>query len=208
VDIADGIRYAADRGAQVMNLSLAGAFPQATVQAALEYAVQRGAFVAVAMGNDFFAGNPVMYPARYAQDMMGVMSVAAVNKSQTRASYSSTGSYSEIAAPGGQPQAGTDQGVVWQSSMFPPDFDPDFGVRRPRFDRYDGVGIVGTSMATPHVAGLAALIISQSPGISPANVERAIRATARDIGAPGKDDEFGYGLIQPRNVLFGWGLRK
>jgi len=63
-------------------------------------------------------------------------------------------------------------------------------------------------MATPHVAGLAALIMSQSPGISPANVERAIRATARDIGLPGKDDEFGYGLIQPRNVLFGWGLRK
>lgn len=208
VDIADGIRYAADHGARVMNLSLAGSFPQATVQDALNYAVQRGAFVAVAMGNDFNAGNPVMYPARYAQDIMGVMSVGAVNKSTTRASYSSTGAHNEIAAPGGQFQTGTDQGVIWQSSMFPPDFDPAFAVRRPRFDRYDGVGITGTSMATPHVAGLAALIISQSPGISPANVERAIRATARDIGPAGKDDEFGYGLIQPRNALFGWGLRK
>lgn len=208
VDIADGIRYAADRGARVMNLSLAGSFPQATVLDALNYAVQRGAFVAVAMGNDFNAGNPVMYPARYAQDIMGVMSVGAITKSQARASYSSTGAHNEIAAPGGQFQTGTDQGVIWQSTLIPPDYDPAFAVRRPRFDRYDSVGYTGTSMATPHVAGLAALIISQSPGISPANVERAIRATARDIGPAGKDDEFGYGLIQPRNVLFGWGLRK
>jgi serine protease len=208
VDIADGIRYAADRGARVMNLSLAGTGTQATIQDALNYAVSRGAFVAIAMGNNFNSGNPVMYPARYAQDIMGVMSVGAVNKSQTRASYSSTGAHAEIAAPGGQFQSGTDQGVIWQSTLFPPDYDPGFLVRRPRFDHYDSIGYQGTSMATPHVAGLAALIISQSPGISPANVERAIRATARDIGQPGKDDEFGYGLIQPRNVLFGWGLRK
>jgi serine protease len=210
IDIADGIRYAADRGARVMNLSLAGSSPQATIQDALTYAVQRGAFVAVAMGNDFNFGNPVMYPARYAQDIMGVMSVASVTKSQTRASYSSTGAHAEIAAPGGQLQGGVDQGVIWQSSMFPPDSNPGFPdfVRRPRFDRYDGVGITGTSMATPHVAGLAALLIAQSPGISPANVERAIRATARDLGPVGKDNDFGYGLIQPRRALFGWGLRK
>jgi serine protease len=206
-DIADGIRYAADRGANVINLSLGGPGQQETVRLALEYALQRGVFSAIAMGNSFASGNPVNYPARYAQDFMGVMSVAAVNKSQTRASYSSTGAHAEIAAPGGQFQSGVDQGVIWQSSLFPPDSN-GFVVRLPRFDRYDGVGITGTSMATPHVAGLAALIISQSPGISPANVERAIRATARDIGIPGKDDEFGYGLIQPRNVLFGWGLRK
>ena len=208
LDIADGIRYAADRGARVMNLSLAGSFPQETIRDALNYAVSRGAFAAVAMGNDFNSGNPVMYPARYAQDIMGVMSVAAVNKSQTRSGYSSTGAHSEIAAPGGQFQGGTDQGLIWQSTLVPQDYDPGFAVRRPRFDRYDAVGYQGTSMATPHVAGLAALIMSASPGISPANVERAIRATARDIGAAGKDDEFGYGLIQPRNLLFGWGLRK
>jgi serine protease len=207
-DIADGIRYAADRGAKVMNLSLAGSSPQATIQDALNYAVSRGAFVAIAMGNNFNLGNPVMYPARYAQDIVGVMSVGSVTKSQTRASYSSTGAHAEIAAPGGQTQTGTDQGVIWQSTLFPPEYDPAFGVRRPRFDRYDGVGYQGTSMATPHVAGLAALIIAQSPGITPAQVELAIRATARDLGPVGKDNDFGYGLIQPRNVLFGWGLRK
>ena len=56
--------------------------------------------------------------------------------------------------------------------------------------------------------GLAALIMSQRPGITPAQVEAVIRATAKDIGAPGKDDEFGYGLIQPRNALFGQGIRR
>ncbi len=207
-DIDQGIRYAADRGAKVINLSLGGPTPSQIMSDALNYAVGRGVFAAVAMGNSFASGNPVNYPARYAQDIMGVMSVASITKSQTRASYSSTGAHAEIAAPGGQFQAGLDQGVIWQSSIFPGDNDPALGVRRPRFDRYDAVGITGTSMATPHVAGLAALLISQSPGISPANIERAIRATARDIGAAGKDDEFGYGLIQPRNVLFGWGLRK
>ena len=207
-DIADGIRYAADRGAKVINLSLGGPGEQETVRLALDYALGRGVFSAVAMGNSFASGNPVNYPARYAQDFMGVMSVAAVTKSQTRAGYSSTGAHAEIAAPGGQQQGGVDEGLIWQSTLLAPDYDPFFLVRQPRFDRYDADGYSGTSMATPHVAGLAALIISQSPGISPANVERAIRATARDIGPAGKDDEFGYGLIQPRNVLFGWGLRK
>jgi len=208
VDIADGIRYAADRGAKVMNLSLAGTGAQQTVLDAMTYAVSRGAFVAVAMGNNYESGNPVMYPARYAQDVLGIMSVAAVGKTQGRAYYSSTGAHAEIAAPGGDSRVGgaTDFGVVWQSTLFAPDQSPS--ILRPRFDRYDGVGYQGTSMATPHVAGLAALIAAQSPGISPANIERIIRATARDIGLTGKDDEFGYGLIQPQRVLFGWGIRR
>ena len=63
-------------------------------------------------------------------------------------------------------------------------------------------------MASPHVAGLAALIMSQRPGITPAQVESIIRATAKDIGPPGKDNEFGYGLIQPRAALFGQGIRR
>jgi serine protease len=212
VDIADGIRYAADRGAKVMNISLSGTGSQEVVREALNYAVSRGAFVATSMGNDYEQGNPVMYPARYAQDIMGVMSVGAVGKTQARSYYSSTGAHNEIAAPGGDTRVGggpgaTDLGRVWQSAGFFPDFDPLF-IRRPNFNRYDAIGIQGTSMASPHVAGLAALLAAQSPGITPANIERAIRATARDLGTPGKDNDFGYGLIQPRSTLFGWGLRK
>jgi subtilisin len=58
------------------------------------------------------------------------------------------------------------------------------------------------------VAGFAALIASQSPGLSPAGIERIIRASARDLGTPGKDDFYGYGLIQPRTALFGRGIRR
>jgi subtilisin family serine protease len=76
------------------------------------------------------------------------------------------------------------------------------------FNDFAVFGFQGTSMATPHVAGLAALLISQRPGITPAQVEAIIRATARDIGAPGKDDDFGFGLIQPRAALFGLGIRR
>ncbi len=206
-DIADGIRYAADRGAKVLNLSLSGTSPQTSVLDALNYAVSRGAFAAVAMGNNFQSGNPTNYPARYAQDIMGVMSVAAVGETSAKASYSATGSYCEIAAPGGDSNSqGPDFGFVWQSTLIPNDSAPS--ILRPRFDRYDGVGYTGTSMATPHVAGLAALILAQSPGISPADIELIIRATARDLGTPGKDDSFGFGLIEPRKVLLGWGIRR
>jgi subtilisin family serine protease len=76
------------------------------------------------------------------------------------------------------------------------------------FNSFAVFGFQGTSMASPHVAGLAALIMSQRPGITPAQVESLIRATARDLGAPGKDDDFGYGLIQPRVALFGSGIRR
>jgi serine protease len=210
-DIAAGIRYAADRGAQVINLSVGGPLsaPPANLRDALSYAVSQGTFSAISMGNNFEQGNETNYPAFFAQDLMGVMSVAAIGKTQTRSYYSATGAYCEIAAPGGDRRVGgtPDGGFIFQSTLDPDDGDPEF-VRRPRFDRYVGLGLQGTSMASPHVAGLAALIAAQSPGITPADIERAIRATARDLGTPGKDNEYGHGLIQPRSVLFGWGLRK
>jgi serine protease len=62
-------------------------------------------------------------------------------------------------------------------------------------------------MASPHVAGLAALIVSQIPTITPAQIEQIIKITAKDLGAAGRDDSFGYGLIQPRAALFGQGIR-
>jgi serine protease len=69
------------------------------------------------------------------------------------------------------------------------------------------VGYQGTSSAAPHVAGLVALIMSQ--GItSPAAIEKILAASALDLGTPGRDDQFGYGLIQARAALFGLGIRK
>lgn len=208
-DIADGIRYAADNGARVMNISIGGTGTSQTIRDALTYAVSRGAFVSISMGNSYEKGNPIIYPAKYAESIDGVMSVASLNKNSGRSYYSSTGSHCEIGAPGGDSRAGvgtTDRGLIWQSTLLPGDSSTSLTV--PRFDRYDKIAYQGTSMAAPHVAGLAALLMSQAPGISPANVEQIIKQTAKDLGAAGRDDEFGYGLIQPRAALFGSGIRK
>jgi serine protease len=204
--VAQGIRYAADNGAKVINVSLGGTSQSLTVREAIIYATGRGAFVAIANGNDFEDGNPVNYPAADAGSIGGAMAVAATNRSTRRAGYSGTGSHTEIAAPGGDFDDGGLDGLIWQLTLDPDDND-SFVVIFPRFDRYAEVGFQGTSSATPHVAGVAALIMSQ--GITdPALVERILTATARDLGASGRDNDFGYGLLQARRALFGFGIRK
>jgi serine protease len=206
--IISGIHYAVDNGAKVINISLGGEDPSNEMRNALTYAVQHGAFVAIAMGNGYDLGNPIEYPAFYAASIDGAMSVAAVSKFSNHAYYSSSGSHCEIAAPGGDDTdgSGLDRGFVWQVTLFFPDQDPEI-VTVPRFDRLQKIGYVGTSMASPHVGGLAALLMSQ--GVTdPAAIEALIKKTAKDLGQPGRDDLFGFGLIQPRAALFGLGIIK
>jgi len=161
----------------------------------------------VSMGNDFAEGNPVEYPAAYAPSIEGVMSVAAVNAKSDHASYSSAGSYCEVAAPGGQlDNSRPDFGAIWQSTLTPGTVSTSLLV--PRFDTYNKVGYFGTSMASPHVAALAALIMSQQPNLTGAQVEQIIRNAVRDLGAAGKDDQFGWGLILPREALYGHSIRR
>ena len=206
-DIAAGIRYAADNGARIINLSLGGEDPAPAEREAIVYAISRGAFVATSAGNAYEVGNTLDYPAAYAPAIDGLMSVAAVGKSQTRAHYSSTGSHIEIAAPGGSSRdgGGEDEGFVWQVTLLPPDQDV-FETPQPRFDRYVEVGYSGTSMAAAHVSAMAALLMSQGV-TNPRAIEAVIKSTALDLGSPGRDNEFGYGLIQPRAALFGMGIR-
>jgi serine protease len=204
--IVEAIRYAADNGAKVINMSLGGTSSTQAERDAITYAVGRGVFVAVSMGNEFEEGNPVNYPAAYAPDIRGLVSVAATGRSGRRAFYSSTGSHAEIAAPGGDSRDGGADGRIWQGTILASDYDP-FSVIFPRFNRYSEQGYQGTSMASPHVAGVAAMLVAQ--GITrPGDIELLLTRTAKDLGASGKDNDFGYGLIQPRAALFGLGLRR
>ncbi|HUF48166.1 MAG TPA: S8 family serine peptidase [Vicinamibacterales bacterium] len=210
--IAEAIEYATDNGARVINISLGGTGQSNAVRQAMQYAIERGVFISMSGGNRAQTGNQVGYPAFYGQQFGGAMAVSAVTRSRLRAPYSSTGSYIEIAAPGGSTSDGGAAGAIWQATIRRADsstnrlFNGFPAVVEPRFDRFESTGLTGTSMAAPHVAGLAALLISQ--GITePSLIEQIIRLSARDLGEPGRDDEFGYGLIDPRAALFGLGIR-
>ncbi len=209
--VARGIRYAVDNGANVINMSIgrtAGG-PAIAVRDAINYAVKQGVFVAVAAGNDFERGNPPNRIAEFAPEVDGMVAVAAVAQDKSRAYYSSTGSFVEIVAPGGdQRRFGESGGIVQQT------YDSDLTetylgspaqFRAPRFDAFVYDFFQGTSMATPHVAGFAALLMQQGV-TSPAAIEAAMKRFATDLGPTGRDDEFGAGLINPRASLRGLGL--
>lgn len=201
--IIEGIELAADTGAKVINLSLGGPEPDTGIQTAIADAVGRGAFVSIAMGNDAQNGNPTEYPAFYAAGINGAMSVAAVSSTMGHAPYSNSGPYCEIAAPGGDGLGSANTSFISQVTL---DYrDQDTTLLVPRFDEYLEVGYAGTSMATAHVSGLAALIFSQYPNITPAAVEALIKQTAMKLGPSA---QFGSGLIQARAAVFGLGIAK
>jgi serine protease len=202
---AAAIRYAADRGADVINISLGGFPDSITLRDALTYARDRGVFIAIANGNSFDDGNEPSYPAVYASQLAGVMSVAALTRTNAHAWYSTTNEDTEIAAYGGDLNVTTANGI-WQVTVRLADMDPETVVF-PRFDRYEERSYQGTSMAAPHVAGLAALLHSRGI-LDPAAKEAFIAATALDVIAPGLDPETGAGLIQPRTALLGFGIRR
>jgi len=209
--VARAIRYAVDRGAKVLNMSIGRSGPPSfIIEDAIRYAVGRGAFVAVAAGNEYLEGNPVSVLAEICSRINGAVSVAAIDRNKQHASYSTAGSYVELAAPGGDGSPSIDTFIVQQTYDF--NFTDTFLLppsqyRAPRFDVLAYVGYAGTSMATPHVAGAAAILMQQ--GItSPAAIEDALKRTAVDLGTPGRDNFFGYGLVNVRNAMFGIGAAK
>jgi serine protease len=204
--MAEGIRYAADNGAKVINLSIGGPdVPEAIVQSAINYAVGKGVFIAIAAGNEFEDGNPTEYPAALAANIDGAMAVGAVGRTLSRSFYSNSGTYVEIVAPGGDTRASGLSGAIYQQTIDDTFFRTN--LLRPRFDLFFEAPFQGTSMATPHVSALAALLMTQ--GItSPAAVEAAIKQSAKDLGATGRDNDYGFGLIQPIAALRGLGIAR
>jgi serine protease len=184
--------------------------PSFIIEDAIRYAVGRGAFVAVAAGNEYLDGNPVSVLAEICSRINGAVSVAAIDRNKQHASYSTAGSYIELSAPGGDGSPSIDTFIVQQTYDFrftDTYLLPPSQYRAPRFDVLGYIGYAGTSMATPHVAGAAAILMQQ--GItSPAAIEDALKRTAVDLGTPGRDNFFGYGLVNVRNAMFGIGAAK
>lgn len=170
-DVASGIAWAADNGAHVINLSLGGSSDSKVVGDAVKHALDKDVVVVAAMGND--GNNTKSYPAAYP----GVVAVGATNSQDRIAGFSQYGEWTSVSAPG----------VSILSTMMQS--------RRP----YSKLS--GTSMASPAVAGLAALVRSQFPDLSQAEVKAHIEHTAEDLGDAGYDIHYGHGRINVFKAL-------
>lgn len=145
-DVADGIRFAADNGADIINMSLGSAYPSDVIQAAVKYARRKGVVIVCAAGNGF--GSPVGYPAAFP----GCIAVSSVGPTREIAPYSSYGAQVALAAPGGDRYLDPESGGILQNTIFPIE----------QGGQGDGYyAFQGTSMASPHVAAVAALIMAQ-----------------------------------------------
>lgn len=195
--IAQGIRFAVRHHADIINLSLefttdvtAGEIPR--LIAAIDYAHREGVLVVGAAGND--GDDLIAYPARDAT----VLSVGATTEHGCLSAFSNQGADLDLVAPGGGPDADLPE----------PNCHPNARAGRNisqitflgRNNRRFGVpgDYAGTSMAVPHVAATAALIIASGvigPHPSPDAIQQRLQLTARDLGPPGPDTTYGYGLI-------------
>jgi serine protease len=197
VPIAKGIRWAVKHGAQIINMSFefpAGITRQQipNILDALRYARHKGVLVVGAAGNA--AARTVAYPARSPD----VLSVGATTEHGCLADYSDRGQDLDMVAPGG----GKDAKLAGDPNCTQSDVGDDIyqmtfkGVSPRRFGLPSGY--IGTSMAAPHVSAAAALVIASGvlgPHPTPAAVERRLETTARDLGARGRDEHYGYGLL-------------
>ncbi|MCY2958774.1 MAG: S8 family serine peptidase [Planctomycetota bacterium] len=202
-DIARAIRYAAGltntgiptllQQADIINMSLGGPGSSATVQNEVTAAHNRGVTIFAAAGNE--NSSSPSYPAAYAN----VISVAAVDQNSVRAPYSNFHPTVDLCAPGGDTSVNTNPGTgPGQDSYVDGVLSTlvDEGGSTPIYVFYQG-----TSMACPHAAGLAALMKVVTPTLSPAEIEADLTQTATDLGATGRDNLYGFGLINAQRAV-------
>jgi len=166
--------------ARVINMSLGSPASSQAEQEAIEAAAAQGVVLIAAAGNQNTA---VGFPAGFAD----VIAVSAVGPSGNITIYSNFGPEIEVAAPGGDPFAPQD--MVWSTKY-------DKATSRPEYA--EGAG---TSMACPHVAAVAALVLSANPALTPADVRSILQQTALDLGAPGRDNLYGFGLVDAKEAV-------
>lgn len=173
------IETCADNGSDVVNMSLGGGGSSQTEANAMDNLFNQGVLLIAAAGNDgsaYSSTDALSYPASY----NAVMSVAALDSSKSLASFSQKNSQVEIAAPGVDVLSTYPEGTGSQGN---------YGT------------MSGTSMASPHVAGVAALVWSHHPSCSAQQIRDALNATAEDLGSAGRDVRFGYGLVQTKDAV-------
>ena len=180
-----------DSPIRITNNSYGTGSNSSQLEAAFDVLASSGVLHIGSAGNDGSAagnGNNVSYPARYES----VVAVAALDKNNLRASFSSTGSDVEIAAPGVAVLS------TWKDST-------NFAGPQPfSFAGYAGEYFIeanGTSMASPHVAGVAALLMASNPSYTAEAVRNKMNQTALDLGEIGKDKLYGYGLVDASSAL-------
>ena len=200
--IADAIRFAADHDAKVINMSLGGAFPSRVLKKAVAYAHDKGVVVVCAAGNE--SRGKVGYPAAYP----GAIAVSATQADEAVTFYSNYGKDIDIAAPGGNTRetitvgGETVKAGVLQNTIVTGDPTKD-----------DYLAYMGTSMASPHVAGVAALVVGE--GVTdPDAVETILKDSARKPDGHKYDhDHYGAGIVdapaailKARSATGGWQL--
>ncbi|MEU3739506.1 type VII secretion-associated serine protease mycosin [Streptomyces sp. NPDC032198] len=180
--LADGIRWATDHGADVINLSLGddskSAHPEPAEDAAVQYALKKGAVVVASAGNGGERGDHISYPAAYP----GVIAATAVDEGGDRASFSTRRWYATVSAPG-----------------------KDIVIADPDREYYEGWG---TSAASAFVSGAVALIRAAHPGLTPPQIKQLLEDTARDVPSGGRDDSQGFGFIDPAAAITEGGKKK
>jgi thermitase len=171
-DVAEAIIYAADNGARVLNLSLGGSTFSQTLADAVVYAQSKGCLIVAAAGN---RATPILFPAALA----GVVAVGATTSSDGHLSSYSRGPQMDVAAPG----------IGIYSTRW----------LTPTISTYGTMS--GTSMATPHVSGVAALLWAHQPALTPVQVTYVITSTAKDVYTAGWDEFTGWGRIDARAAM-------
>lgn len=188
--LVDGINWAVDHGADVINMSMGGSTNYSSVETAVNNAFTAGCVLIGAAGNN--NSSNAFYPAAYPN----VISVAATTRTDTKANYSNYGTTIDISAPGGEMSDYQDIDGIYSTL---PTYATTFS-NEGYFKNYDY--LQGTSMAAPFVSGLAAVIWALDPTMTNTEVRSVLESTVVDLGPAGWDQSFGYGRINAQAAVY------